>query len=44
MNRIELIGLFTALERLCENEKYDDVKEVIKVVLEEARTVKKEKE
>ena len=42
MNKIEIIGLFTALEKLCDNENYEDVKEVIKAVLKEARTEKKE--
>ena len=44
MNRIEIIGLFTALEKLCENENYEDVKAVIKAVLDEARTTKKDNE
>ncbi len=38
MNRIEIIGLFTALEKLCDNENYEDVKAVIKAVLEEAKS------
>ena len=41
MNRIEIVGLFTALEKLCESGKYEEVLEVIKAVLEEAKTVKK---
>ena len=38
MNRIGIVGLFTALEKLCESGKYDDVQAVIKAVLEEAKT------
>ena len=44
MNGAGIVGLFTALEKLCENEKYEDVKQVIRAVLEEAKTVRKEKD
>ena len=37
MNRIEIIGLFTALDELCENEQIESVKSVIKAVLDEAK-------
>ena len=38
MNRIEIIGLFTALKQLCDKEDMEGVKEVVKAVLEEARS------
>ena len=36
MNRIELVALFTALERLLEKEDYDGAKKVVTAVLKEA--------
>ena len=38
MNRIEIVGLFSALDELCESEQYDAVKRIIKKVLREAES------
>jgi hypothetical protein len=38
MNRIEIIGLFTALDELCEMKKLDSVQRIVKEVLHEAKT------
>ena len=36
MNRIELVALFTALERLLEKDDYEGAKKVVSAVLREA--------
>ena len=38
MNRIEIVGLFSALGKLCELKQYDAVNEVVQKVLKEAET------
>jgi hypothetical protein len=43
MNRIEIVGLFTALEQLCEKEDLAAIKKIVEAVLFEARTERKEK-
>ncbi|GHU87113.1 hypothetical protein FACS1894202_00690 [Clostridia bacterium] len=44
MNRIEIVGLFSALERLVENKDIEGVEKIVKKVLREAeRTDVKEK-
>ena len=40
MNRIEIIGLFSALDKLCELEQHDAVREVVQKVLKEAESKK----
>ena len=40
MNRIEIVGLFTALERLCEKKDIDGIEGIVKAVLDEAKTKK----
>jgi len=40
MNRIEIVGLFSALEELCELGQYEAVKKIIKKVLNEAESKK----
>ena len=43
MNRIEIVGLFSALEVLCEQKNIDGVEKIVKRVLNEAMT-KEEKD
>lgn len=38
MNRIEIVGLFVAMEELMEAKQYESVKRMIKAVLNEAQT------
>lgn len=40
MNRIEIVGLFMALKKLCDKNDLDAVKDVIEAVLEEAQSEK----
>ncbi len=44
MNRIEIVGLFTALEKLCDKNDLESVKQVVSEVLREARSEKNESE
>ena len=44
MDRIEIVGLFTALECLCDKNDMDSIKTVVKAVLKEARDESKDKE
>ena len=44
MNRIEIVGLFTALESLCEKEDLESIRKVVKAVLYEAVMAKKEEQ
>jgi len=37
INRIEIIGLFTAIKELCEAKEFDRIKTIVDAVLEEAR-------
>jgi len=41
MNRIEIVGLFSALDKMCELKQYEAVESVIKKVLREAESKKK---
>jgi len=41
MNRIEIVGLFSALNKMCEMKQYEAVESVIKDVLVEAQSAKK---
>ena len=43
MNRIEVVGLFSALKKLCECGAHEKVEEVIDEVLKEAKTKSDEK-
>jgi len=38
MNRIEIVGLFTALERLCDKKDLEGIEGIVKAVLNEAKT------
>ena len=38
MNRIEIVGLFTALERFCQKKDIESISQVVAEVLREART------
>ena len=40
MNRIEIVGVFGALKKLCEAKEYEKIEEVVDMVLEEAMTKK----
>ena len=40
MNRIEIVGLFSALKRLCDNKDYEGVEKIVDAVLDEAQYVK----
>jgi len=40
MNRIEIVGLFSALEILCDEKNLDGIEKIVKRVLNEAVTVK----
>jgi len=40
MNRIEIVGLFSALDKMCELKQYEAVEAVIKKVLNEAESNK----
>jgi hypothetical protein len=42
MNRIEIVGLFTALEQLCAKDDIASIKKIVEAVLDEARTEKKD--
>jgi hypothetical protein len=42
MNRIEIVGLFSALEILCEERNIEGIEKIVKRVLNEAVTVKDE--
>ena len=42
MNKIEIIGIFGALKKLCEVKQFDKVEEVIDMVLDEAITKRKQ--
>ena len=37
MDRIAIIAVFTALQKLCKLEAWDSVKDVVSTILEEAR-------
>jgi hypothetical protein len=41
MNRIGIVGLFTALDALCEKEDIESIKRIVNAVLSEAVTEKK---
>jgi len=43
MNRIEIVGLFTAIERMCEKNDIEGIKILTKRVLNEAMTEEKAK-
>jgi len=36
MNRIEIVGLFTALDSFCEKDDIESIKKIVKAVLNEA--------
>jgi len=38
MNRIEIVGLFTALKELCDKKEYDSIERIVVAVLNEAQT------
>jgi len=38
MNRIEIVGMFLGLKKLCEKECYKEVEEIVDAVLKEAQT------
>ncbi|MDR2559770.1 MAG: hypothetical protein LBC86_09570 [Oscillospiraceae bacterium] len=40
MNRIEIVGMFTALSRLCEKKDMEGIEQIVNAVLEEAKTAK----
>jgi len=40
MNRIEIVGLFTAMKELCKKKQYDSVETIVDAVLDEATTKK----
>ena len=40
MNRIGIVGLFTALERLCDKKDLEGIEGIVKAVLDEARVKK----
>ena len=40
MNRIEIVGVFGALKKLCESKQFEKVEEVIDMVLDEAMSKK----
>jgi len=42
MNRIGIVGLFTALEQLCEKNDIEAIKKIVDAVLHEAKTEKKD--
>jgi hypothetical protein len=44
MNRIEIVGLFSALEVLCEQKNIEGIEKIVKRVLNEAVTDKEKKE
>jgi len=41
MNRIEIVGLFSALNKMLQKGQYEDVKEIVEDVLNEAKSKKK---
>jgi len=43
MNRIELVGLFTAMKSLVKIKQYDELENMIDAVLDEAQLAKKKK-
>ena len=43
MNRIEIVGMFTALKALAEKDDIESIKKIIDAVLEEAQYAKKSK-
>jgi hypothetical protein len=43
MNRIEIVGMFTALSRLCEKKDMEGIEKIVNAVLEEAQTTKPKK-
>ena len=43
MNRIEIVGLFTALKELCKDKKLDSIEIIVDAVLEEAKLISKDK-
>ncbi len=42
MNRIEIVGLFTALKKLCEKKDMESIEEIVDAVLNEAVSEKKD--
>jgi tetrahydromethanopterin S-methyltransferase subunit F len=42
MNRIEIVGLFTAMKELADNGQMDSIKNIINAVLDEAQLAKKD--
>jgi len=43
MNRIEIVGLFTAMKEMCKKKQYDSIEVLVDAVLDEAVTKKPEK-
>jgi hypothetical protein len=43
MNRIEIVGMFTALKRLCKSKDFEGIEEIVDAVLDEAQTAKPNK-
>jgi hypothetical protein len=43
MNRIEIVGMFTALSRLCEKKDMEGIEKIVNAVLDEAKTEKSNK-
>jgi hypothetical protein len=43
MNRIEIVGLFTAMKEMCKKKQYDSIEIMVDAVLDEAVTKKPEK-
>ena len=43
MNRIEIVGLFTALKKLCDKRDLESITEVVDSVLDEAQFAKRER-
>ena len=43
MNRIVIVGLFTALKELCKEKKIDSIETIVDAVLDEALTASKHK-
>ena len=44
MNRIEIVGLFTAIERMCEQNDMEGIRKLAKRVLNEAMSAENKKE
>jgi hypothetical protein len=42
VNRIEIVGLFTALKKLCEKQDMESIEEIVDAVLNEAVSDKKD--